>query len=264
MEINQKTLLHYEVYHLAPEAKWVVFIHGAGGDSSSWKFQVDAFRPYFNLVFMDLRDHGRSKNLEPSYDTYNFDIVSGDVIRVLDHLGITRAHFVSLSLGSIILQKIHDKREEVIDRVVMAGGIFRATWKIKFFVYSGRFLSKVLSYRQVYNLFSLIILPRKNHRKSRRIFRLQSKRLTQQEFNKWLMLHREFFTLLRNYFNKNLEKLSLVVMGSEDHVFLKAAKNFVRHHQLAQIEILEKCGHVVTLEMPHQFNETALRFLLKP
>jgi len=213
LEINQPSLLHHEVFHLHAAAKWVVFIHGAGGDSSSWHYQLSAFQPYFNLALVYLRDHGQSKNLEPSYDTYNFDIVSGDVIRVLDHLGIKRAHFVSLSLGSIILQKIHDKRADLIDRVVMAGGIFRATWKIKFFVYCGRFLSKILSYRQIYNLFSFIILPRKNHRKSRQIFRLQSRRLTQQEFDKWLLLHREFFTLLRNYFNRNLEKLSLVVMG---------------------------------------------------
>ncbi|MCB0618110.1 MAG: hypothetical protein KDC41_05245, partial [Saprospiraceae bacterium] len=66
----------------------------------TWKYQVEAFKPYFNLLLVDLRDHGRSKNLEPAYREYNFDIVCDDILKVIDHLGIRKAHFLSLSMGS--------------------------------------------------------------------------------------------------------------------------------------------------------------------
>ena len=47
-----------------------------------------------------------------------------DILAVIDHLGIEKAHFVSLSIGSVILQKLDIERPELIDRMVMAGAIF--------------------------------------------------------------------------------------------------------------------------------------------
>jgi len=42
-------------------AKWVVFIHGAGGSSSIWYKQINSFRKHFNLLFVDLRGHGQTE-----------------------------------------------------------------------------------------------------------------------------------------------------------------------------------------------------------
>ncbi|MCB9296484.1 MAG: alpha/beta fold hydrolase [Lewinellaceae bacterium] len=261
---HTRTLLHHKVYRLAPEAEWVVFIHGAGGSLTTWKYQVEAFRPFFNLLLIDLRDHGGSKNIEPEYRDYNFDIVTGDVIRVIDHLGIRKAHFLSLSLGSVILQKLDEERPDLIGKMVMAGGVFRATFAIRLFVHSAKFLNYFLPYRVMYNLFSWIVLPRRNHRQSRRLFRLQSQKLSSREYLKWVGLYKDFFRLLRRFFDRKLEKLSLVVMGEQDHVFNKAAQRFVAQHQKAQMAIIEKCGHVVNIEQHERFNQMVLAFLAPP
>jgi pimeloyl-ACP methyl ester carboxylesterase len=45
-----RLLLHYETHLLDPKAEWVVFIHGAGGSIVTWKYQVDAFKPFFQFV----------------------------------------------------------------------------------------------------------------------------------------------------------------------------------------------------------------------
>jgi pimeloyl-ACP methyl ester carboxylesterase len=39
----------------------IVFIHGAGGDWSSWYLQRDYFSPAFNLFFMELPGHGAAR-----------------------------------------------------------------------------------------------------------------------------------------------------------------------------------------------------------
>lgn len=255
-------LLHHEIHHLSDHAEWLVFIHGAGGSLVTWKYQVEAFQPYFNLLLLDLRDHGKSKNIEPAHETYNFEIVCNDILEVMDHVGIQKAHFLSLSLGSVILQKIDEKRPELIDKMVMAGGVFRANLKIKLFVHSAKFLNYFLPYRVMYNLFSFIVLPKKNHRKSRRIFRLQSKKLSPTEYLKWVGLYKDFFRLLTGFFDRELQKLSLVVMGEEDHVFFNAAQKFVKKHQeKANLVIFEKCGHVCNIEQYERFNQIALAFL---
>ncbi|MEN0005778.1 MAG: alpha/beta hydrolase [Bacteroidota bacterium] len=258
----ENRLLHYQIHQLDDQADWIVFVHGAGGSIATWKYQVEAFKPYFNLLLLDLRDHGKSKNIEPAYKNYDFDIVCDDILEVIDHLGLEKAHFMSLSLGSVILQKLDEKRPELIDRMIMAGGVFRATFQIKAFVHSAKFLNYFLPYRAIYNLFSFVVLPRKNHRFSRQIFRQQSKKLTPNEYLKWVGLYKDFFRLLKNFFNRELQTLSLVVMGEEDHVFFKAAQKFVnKHSHMARIVIFEKCGHICNIEQYDRFNKAALAFL---
>ena len=253
-------MLYYKTHILNQETPWVVFIHGAGGSMVTWKYQIAAFKPYFNLLLLDLRDHGQSQNMVPAFKQYNFDIVANDILEVIDHLEISKAHFLSLSLGSVILQKLDEKRPELIDKMVMAGGVFRATWTIKFFVHSAKFLSHFLPYRVMYDLFSFIVLPRKNHQKSRRMFRLQSQKISPEAYLKWVGLYKDFFRLLRSFFERELASISLVVMGSEDHVFVKAAEKFTRAHENARLVVFERCGHICNIEQHERFNKTALAF----
>jgi pimeloyl-ACP methyl ester carboxylesterase len=258
----EKSLLHHQIYRQERSSEWLVFIHGAGGSIATWKYQVEAFKPFFNLLLLDLRDHGKSKNLQPAFDNYDFDIVSEDILRVIDHIGLTKAHFMSMSLGSVILQKIDEKRPDLIDKMIMAGGVFRATWKIKLFVHSAKFLSYFLPYRTMYNLFSFVVLPKKNHAHSRRMFRMQSQKLAPNEYYKWIGLYKDFFRLLKNFFNRELKTLSLVAMGAEDHVFFQAARRFANTHAKAHLVIFDKCGHICNIEQYEEFNQTALSFLL--
>lgn len=256
-------MLHYRTYLRNEQADWIIFIHGAGGSMTTWKYQVEAFKPFFNLLLLDLRDHGKSKNIQPEFEAYNFSIVCDDILEVVDHLGIKKAHFMSMSLGSVILQKLDEKRPDLIDKMIMAGGVFKANWKIKLFVHSAKMLSHILPYQVMYDMFSLIVLPKKNHQNSRRIFRLQSQKLSTKEYLKWVGLYKDFFRLLKQFFNRELEKLSLVVMGDEDHVFFEAAKKFVNTHKKASLVIFEKCGHICNIENYELFNQTVLNFLLK-
>ena len=71
-------------------------------------------------------------------------------------------------------------------------------------------------------MFSFIVLPRRNHRMSRWIFRRQSRRLTQLEYLKWVELYKPFFKLVKDVMSRHVAKPSLVVMGDQDHIFFKA------------------------------------------
>ena len=75
-----RDLLHYEV--IGEEgAPLLVFVHGAGGSIRTWKFQVEDLAKDFRLLLLDLRDHGFSKNIQPEYSAYDFDIVATDIIK---------------------------------------------------------------------------------------------------------------------------------------------------------------------------------------
>jgi pimeloyl-ACP methyl ester carboxylesterase len=261
LDLDQCNMLHYEVHQQADAKEWLVFIHGAGGAIETWNYQIQAFAPHFNLLLLDLRDHGKSKNIAPYYEHYDFDVVTRDVLEVIDNMGVTKAHFMSLSLGSVILQRIAIERPELVDRMVMAGGIFKASLKMHFFVHSAKALNYILPYRSLYSIFSWIVLPRKNHSFSRRVFKRQFQKLSREEYLKWVGLYKHFFRCLREYFYKPVEKLSLVVMGDQDHVFLGAAQKFAKVHKNVNLTILDKCGHICNIENHLGFNERALEFL---
>jgi len=187
--------------------------------------------------------------------------VAEDILAVVDYVGIEKAHFVSLSIGSVILQKLDIERPELIDRMVMAGAIFDGSRLMHLFVHSAKLLNEILPYRAIYWLFSFIVLPRSNHRLSRYIFRRQSKRLTQGEYLKWVELYKPFFALIREYVNRPVMKKGLVVMGDQDHIFFRAAERFARMQRNMRLSVIENCGHVCSIEAPEIFNDLVLKFL---
>ena len=258
---STRDLLHYEIMGADEGAPWLVFVHGAGGSIRTWKFQVEHFAKDFRLLLLDLRDHGYSKNMTPEYDAYDFQIVASDILKVVDKLNITRAHFMSLSIGSVILQKLDIMRPKLIDKLVMAGAIFDGSKFMHAFVHCGKLLTNIIPFRAFYSIFSFIVLPRKNHRLSRYIFRRQSKRMTTVEYLKWVQLYKPFFKLIKAYVTRELPRPCLIVMGDQDHIFGNAAKKFAAQQKNAVLSIIRGCGHVVSIESPKRFNELALDFL---
>lgn len=89
-------------FHVLGQGPPVVLIHGFGESLERW-YQggvVSALSPHFKVIAMDVRGHGRSsKPHDPmSYGTE----LSGDVVRLLSHLGVTKAHVVGYSLGALV------------------------------------------------------------------------------------------------------------------------------------------------------------------
>jgi pimeloyl-ACP methyl ester carboxylesterase len=256
-----RELLHYEVVEEKADAPWLVFIHGAGGSVRTWRFQIEAFSPHYRLLLIDLRDHGFSKDIAPAYKAYDFDIIAHDVLKVVDHLEINKAHFLSLSIGSVVLQKLDIERPELMEKMVMAGAIFDGSWLMHAFVHSAKALNYVLNFRTIYWLFSWIVLPRRNHRLSRFVFRRQSRRLTNAEYLKWVELYKPFFKLIKEYMERPVTRKGLVVMGNQDHIFFRASARFCEIQKEVQLVVIENCGHVCSIEAPEEFNALVLKFL---
>ncbi len=79
----------------------IVFSHALGGDLSMWDRQVSRFANQYRIIRYDLRGHGRSP--QPTSQLQLGDL-GADVLELLDHHGIERAHFCGLSLGGLIGQ----------------------------------------------------------------------------------------------------------------------------------------------------------------
>jgi len=87
---------------LAGSGPLVFFMHGIGGNRGNWRAQRDAFATHFAYAAWDARGYGASDDYTGAL---TFDDFVHDVLRVLDHFGVARAHFVGLSMGGRIAMR---------------------------------------------------------------------------------------------------------------------------------------------------------------
>lgn len=256
-------MLHYQTYYLGQDKDWVVFVHGAGGSSSIWFKQIKAYKKHFNVLLVDLRGHGKSKDLMQKYyeDKYTFQLISKDILDVLDEAGIEKAHFVGVSLGTIIIRTIGEIDPDRVESLVMSGAVMRLNIRSRFLVWVGHIFKKIVPFMWLYKLFAWIILPRKRHSESRLLFIREAKKLYQKEFLKWFNMTKDINPLLRYFREKELPIPTLYVMGSEDYLFLPPVKKIVSEHKQSVLQVIDKCGHVCNVEQPNVFNRLSIQFL---
>jgi pimeloyl-ACP methyl ester carboxylesterase len=256
-------MLYYKSYLHESSHEWVVFIHGAGGSSSIWFKQIKAFSEHFNVLMVDLRGHGKSKLTANRLRKYTFQEISRDILEVLDHLRIQKAHFVGISLGTIIIRTIGELQPARLKSMILGGAITRMTIFSNFLMHFGNITKRILPYMWLYGMFAFIIMPRKRHKASRMLFIAEAKKLAQKEFLKWYKLTSEVNPLLRYFKEKDLRIPTLYLMGAEDHMFLEPVKRVVKEHQSAWLEIVPDSGHVVNVDQPEHFNRSAIAFIQK-
>jgi pimeloyl-ACP methyl ester carboxylesterase len=103
----------------------VVLVHGfTASIERAWieTGMVENLARDHRVIALDLRGHGKSgKPHEPAA----YDELAADVLRLMDHLGIERAHAVGYSLGGIILAKLLTRHPERFTSAVLGGAAYR-------------------------------------------------------------------------------------------------------------------------------------------
>jgi len=84
--------LYYEQHGTGPD---LVFLHGAGGNHLSWWQQLSVFARDYRCTVYDARGWGRSHG-EMTVGRF---VLGTDLVALLDHLGVERAHVVAQSMG---------------------------------------------------------------------------------------------------------------------------------------------------------------------
>ncbi len=259
-------MLSTKTYHNSPEKDWVVFIHGAGGSSSIWFRQIKTYSEEFNVLLVDLRGHGKSKEMSTMKkyykEKYTFKTVSKDVIETLDNLNIKQAHFIGVSLGTIIIRTIADMEPDRITSAVMCGAITRMNIRSRILIWMGHTFKRLVPFMWLYSLFAWVIMPKKNHEESRSMFVSEAKNLAKKEFLKWFRLTYDVNPLLRYFTEKEMDAPTLYIMGEEDHMFLPPVRKMVKDFNHSYLVVVEGSGHVVNVDKPEEFNRESLNFLL--
>ncbi len=255
-------MIHYKTYFRGENYEWVTFVHGAGGSSSIWYKQLKPFKEKFNILLVDLRGHGKSKNVKRKwYTDYTFAAVSKDIIEVLDHLQIRSTHFVGISLGTIVIQSIAEEYPAHIRSMVLGGAVTKLNFRSRVLITLGNMVKHIVPYMWLYRLFAWIIMPRKRHRESRLLFVREAKKLCQKEFKRWFKLTKGANAFLHALMAMEPPIPTLYIMGDEDYMFLPAVKAWMNQRKYSKLEMIANCGHVVNVDQPEEFNRISIDFI---
>jgi 3-oxoadipate enol-lactonase len=244
--------IYFEV-HGAPDAPALVLGHGAGGNHGIWYQQVPAFADTYRVVTWDQRSFGLSTN---DHGLANPRTATDDLLAILDHLGVERAHVVGQSMGgwaALGLAIAHgDRVRSLVLADTLAGIAIEGWWKTAAGVQrSGLFNHPALS-----NDFC-VRSPQRAH------LYLQIGGLRRDP-------HADSVAVLRTmgdvtFADEQLSALrvpTLFVVGSEDEIFPPASiAEAATRVPGARLESIEGAGHSPYFEQPEAWNALVGGFL---
>ena len=97
--------LHYRDYAGAPDKPPILCLHGLTRNSRDWAEFAERHSPRFRVLALEFRGRGGS-DYDPLPQRYNPLTYAGDVVELLDQLGISQAIFVGTSLGGLVTMTI--------------------------------------------------------------------------------------------------------------------------------------------------------------
>lgn len=111
-------------YSSLGEGEVVLLIHGWMGDSTMWGRDAAGNTklssiPGFRVVALDCRGHGKSTKPR-GIEAYGNQMAL-DIVRLLDHLRVERAHLVGYSMGAFIAAKVVADHPDRVTSVIYGG-----------------------------------------------------------------------------------------------------------------------------------------------
>jgi 3-oxoadipate enol-lactonase len=106
--ITGSTSIDYDINGEGPP---LLLIGGLGFGRWGWFKQVPAFSRHFRTITFDVRGERRLEN--------GVGDLAGEVVSLLDHLGVKKAHVLGSSLGGFVAQELALLRPDLVDRLVL-------------------------------------------------------------------------------------------------------------------------------------------------
>lgn len=236
---------------VAGDGPLVLFLHGIRGNRSNWSSQVDFFSQRWRAAAWDARGYGESDDYEGALQ---FDHFVGDVMRIVEHLGVQKLHLVGLSMGGRIARNVALRFPERLLSLTLAstapGFDALSPDQVRRFVTEHRnrtpeTVRKLLGSRARKEAFDELSDS--------------LSRVREESYRKTLIAS---VAQDRDAPIEEIRVPTLVIAGDEDKVYpVRIARELAQRIPGAKLVIMRGAGHLPNLERPGRFNEILLDFL---
>lgn len=236
----------------------LVMIMELGGGQNAWRFHIPTYKKYFRVITFDNRGVGKS---DTSKGPSSIRQMADDVVGLMDHLGIKKAHVLGVSMGGTIAQELAINYPERVSKLILGctyachnesnGRTPEYKKEIELFIQSGKVpgLKLMLNRWQLWPLGYLML---------GRQFRRMSDSAKAGFIAQWEAAGK----------HNTLDQLSkikaptLVIMGTGDHVIRSSSSDtLARLIPNARLVKVDKGSHMFPVENIGRFNKEVLSFL---
>ena len=111
-------IFYSEYFPADPQAPTLILLHGNGEDHTYFVKQIPAFSPHFRLVLIDTRGQGQSTGGDGEL---NFSVFAADLLALMDHLQIAKAHLLGFSDGGNLALTFALAHPERVQSLILNG-----------------------------------------------------------------------------------------------------------------------------------------------
>lgn len=203
-------------------------LHGNGGDSTYFEYNIGQLSKKFHLYLIDFRDHGKSDNAR---DELTFELLARDLKEVFDKLSIRSANILGFSDGANLALVFTIRYPYYVEKLILNAPNIR---------FSGtRLISKIISIGE--NIF-WNILPFFKRNKRVAALLLKDLKLSRKDL-------------------VDIDKEVLIIVGSYDLIRLDHVKSISESIDRSRLVIVKKAGHKLARSNPGLFNELVVDFM---
>lgn len=261
-----KIKLYYEE---AGDGMSIIFVHEFGGDHRSWEPQMRYFSRRYRCIAFAARGFPPS-DVPEDVGMYSQKLAASDILAIMDHLSIDKAHLVGLSMGGFAVLHAGLKNPERALSLVVAGVGYGAEKQ----------------HEEFFRKASLEVAQAFEERGSKDFAKIYAEGSSRVQFQSkdprgW----HEFAGILGEHseigaantmrgvqvhrpslydFESGLSGMSvptLIINGDEDDHCLQPGLFLKRVIPASGLLVLPKTGHTINLEEPDVFNRALAEFL---
>ena len=258
--------LHYEEVGSGTP---LVFVHEFAGDWRAWEPQMRYFARRYRCVTFSFRGYHPS-DVPPEPKSYGYELFRDDVIAVMDHLKIDKAHLCGLSMGGYATLCVGIKYPARALSLTMAGtGSGSERWYVDDFRKNSEATAK-----QYDSIGSEGVAKTYGMGPARIPFEVKDPRGFKEFYDQFASHSAKgAANTLRGYqvgrppiydFEAEIKKIalaSLIICGDEDDPCVEPSLYLKKHIAASGLAIFPKSGHTVNIEEPALFNQTLGDFL---
>jgi len=255
-------------YEEAGSGATVIFVHELAGDHGSWEPQMRFFSRRYRCVAYNARGYVPS-DVPADVASYSQERARDDVIAVLDHLQVDKAHVVGLSMGGFATLHVGLAYPERARSLVVAGcgygaqpgdeESFRAECEAAAQRLETDGAAAAMKYSEGPTRIGFMRKDPRGWCESAEAFARRPLEGVARTLRGVQMRRPLLYQLVEPM--RRLDVPTLVMTGDEDDPCLEAAILIKRNVARAGLVVLPRAGHAINLEEPDAFNAAVADFL---
>lgn len=257
--------IYYEIS--SPEVtneKNIVFIHGLGGDVTSWDQERIAFRNLgYTTIALDLRGHGLSQRAKTE-KLYSMDSFIRDVLEVITYENLTNVAIVGHCFGGLVALTL----EALYPKTAYALTLVDTTYK------PASTSSLITDHRLLNKIFMLLgayapEIGLKQHVDATKfigthdisIIRFLSD-VVHTSLRSYFLIYHNFVSFDATTLLDRITVPTLIIEGTNDSIFPPTvAKALYKRIKSSELEMIKDANHIIVINNPSELVKTIYHFL---